>query len=410
MKILFLSYTYWPPDFGGELLITIERLEALARRGHQPVVLTSGKLGHPSRESLNGVQIKRSPAVGNNRFSRLIRRIVYVIWANLYIVFTDFDIVHYGSIPGINKLTISLIGLVYSFLFKVKGIPSVFVHSLALSKYDSFAFSGLAGHLFKHFISLASLLISVSSKLHADACREFHSDKSKKLLLPYGVRDDIFVPLSENNRHNVRSDLKLDQSSVVFSFLGSVNYRKGFDLLAEAYADLSSSYPHWRLVVIGPISRSQSQNLVDSEVDRVISKIKDNTGVLFLGRIDDRQRLAQIIGSSDIFVFPSRREGMGIAPMEAMAAGVPPIIAKIPGITDQVNIHEETGLYISVDSVVELKDAMVRLGTDEALRRQYGRAARRRIEQHFSWEDYIDKWEALYSELIHKDDERQRIT
>jgi hypothetical protein len=62
MKILFVSYHYWPPHFGGELKISIERFESLVKRGHQVTALTSGVPGLPARETLNGIEIRRFPS------------------------------------------------------------------------------------------------------------------------------------------------------------------------------------------------------------------------------------------------------------------------------------------------------------------------------------------------------------
>ena len=121
--------------------------------------------------------------------------------------------------------------------------------------------------------------------------------------------------------------------------------------------------------------------------------------IKYWGRIDNRDELTTILASSDVFVFPSRKEGMPLAPMEAMSAGVPVIISRIPGVTDQASIEGVTGRYIQVNDADELRNAMIELGSDPELRKRMGRAARQRIEQEFGWEKHIDEWEALYTSL-----------
>lgn len=396
MKIVFLSYSYWPPDFGGELLNSIERFESLANRGHKILVLTSGKPGHPKHETNNGVEIKRSPVIGTRRISRGLRRIAFVMWASAVLLQTEVDRAHYGTIPGINKLTSAFVGIWFAMIFRIKGVKTVFVHSLALSNEDSFKFSGISGDFKRKFIGLSDVIVSVSPRLQSDSVKNF--SMSKTTFIPYGIHDNIFVSLAKMEQVKIRQSLALSPDDVIFTFLGSIGYRKGFDLIAEAFDELSSQYPAWKLLVIGPRNRQESQNILESEVEAVTRKVRGNSNVVFMGRIDDRHKLAKLLGASDVFIFPTRREGLPIAPMEAMATGVPPIIARIPGITDQVNIHEETGLYIAVDNVDELKAAMIRLGTDEDLRKEYGRAARQRIVEKFSWEKYIDEWEKVYSQ------------
>lgn len=394
MKILFISYSYWPSEFGGELLSAIERFESLAKRGHQITVLTSGKPDLPSRENVDDIEIIRSPAIHASRMGRLFRRIVFVLWLMLKLMTTKPDVVHYGSIPGFNRLSSALIGLIFAALLRIRRIRTVYVHSLVYSDEDTFGLLGPGGALMRRYLNSASVLVSVSPSLMASSEAAF---PGKNCILPYGVHDDLFKPVDLDTREATREELGIAPEAVVFSFLGSLGYRKGFDLLATAFAELSKEYNNWNLLVIGPLTRAESQNINENEVAAVTQAVKGNPNAVFVGRVNDRQRLAALIGSSDVFVFPSRREGMGIAPMEAMAAEIPPIIARIPGITDQANLHEQTGLYVAVDSLDELKDAMIRVGTDAGLRQRFGVAARARIEEHFSWENFIDSWEKVYT-------------
>ncbi|MGQ9517899.1 MAG: glycosyltransferase family 4 protein, partial [Anaerolineae bacterium] len=207
----------------------------------------------------------------------------------------------------------------------------------------------------------------------------------------------IFTPLEEETRRHVRAEFGAGEEDVVFTFLGTVCRRKGFDLLAEAFASLALQHPNWRLWVIGPRSYAESQNLRDEEAQAVMAPLRGlDFQVRYFGRVDDRAKLARLLGASDVFVFPSRREGFGLAPVEAMAAGVPVILARIPGVTDLANLEGETGLYVPPDDAEALRQAMERLGSDPALRQQMGQRAVQRVREAFSWEPYIDKWERLY--------------
>ena len=83
--IIFVSYSYWPPHFGGELKLAIERFESLARRGHHITALTSGASGFLSVEETQGIKVLRSPIVGTSRISRLFRRLIYFIWSLVHL-------------------------------------------------------------------------------------------------------------------------------------------------------------------------------------------------------------------------------------------------------------------------------------------------------------------------------------
>ena len=396
MKIVFLSYVFWPPDFGGELLISIERAEELSKRGHEVTFLTSGRQGFPAFDVVKGVKIYRSPMIHESRAGRILRRGFFVLWGFQRLLAMDFQILHIGSLPGIGKISCSIIGKLIASVAHSKKARCVTVISIAEKEETPIDLQGMAGKIYRSFLLCMDNIVGVSITLYEAIQRSF---PGKAVLIPCGVRDDIFLPLSAVRRAQVRAESGDSENDIIFIFLGSVGARKGFDLLAQAFAELSPVHPEWRLWVIGPHNKEQNQNIVLEEVNSVTQPLKGNDRVTFWGRIDNRQRLAEVLAAGDVFVFPSRREGMGIAPMEAMAAGLPVIIARIPGVTDMVNIHGETGYYITPGNLDELKKAMNKLGTDKILRERMGRKARARVIESFGWEKHIDQWESLYRSL-----------
>ncbi len=396
MKIWFLSYRYWPPDFGGELLISIERFRTLGEKGHEITVLTSGKPGFPKRETVNGLRILRSPVIHDSRFGRLLRRIVFFLWALRYLATSEYDIVHFGSLPGINRATSALSGYLLTKVAHKKKAGTVLVYSLFDTGQEAVALQGIQGKLREKFLTTLDCVVGVSTAIYESLAKIC---PTKAALIFCGVQDELFRPIDPEERLRVRQEVKIPPGDVVFVFLGSIGHRKGFDVLANAFAKLSQKHPHWKLLVIGPRNSSENQNIDPQEVDTVMRPLKGNKQVIFLGRVNDRTRLAQLLGTADVFVFPSRREGMGIAPMEAMATGTPPIIARIPGVTDLASIDNVTGLYITPGNQAELEQAMEKLGSDPELRRQMGANARRQIVNNFGWQKHIEEWEQVYSDI-----------
>ena len=119
--------------------------------------------------------------------------------------------------------------------------------------------------------------------------------------------------------------------------------------------------------------------------------------VKFWGRVNDRAWLAELLGASDAFVLPSRWEGFPIAPMEAMAAGVPVVVSAIPGFTTHVNVEGVTGYYAPPGEVAPLQAVLQRLGASADVRRTLGAAAHARIQEGFTWKSHVDAWEWLYA-------------
>lgn len=396
MKIVFVSYYYWPPHFGGELKLSIERFQSLVERGHSVTVLTSGIPGFPREEQAQGVRIFRSPELHESRIGRGFRRLLFPIWANWKMKRLGLDILHHGGTGGINTFTSYLGMSLLNRTAHAQGAKVVFVHSLADTENEMFSTLGSERRLRNQMLRHVDAIVSVSPALHEGVLKVF-SDKAR--LLVNGVRDDLFVPLKDDDRKIFRSENGVVENKTVFSFLGTVSKRKGFDLLIKAFVDVFKNNPNFHLWVIGPTNKTENQN-IEEEIS-VSSRFseQEEESIKFWGRIDDRQRLAKIIGSSDVFVFPSRREGMGLAPLEAMATGVPVIVSRIPGVTDLANVEGETGLYINVGDLEGLKSAMISLGTYSNKRKDMGIHARQRILSGFGWQTHIDDWENLYESL-----------
>lgn len=395
MYILFFSYSFWPPDFGGELLICLERFRSLiAEYGVEVQAFTSGRPGFASSERHDGIFVRRTPVIHNSRLGRALRRLLFAVSGVGVLLFGKYDVVHFGSLPGLGGLVDHLLGWLYASIVQWRGKRSVWVHSLADEESQAVRLEGIEGLTKRAFFSRVSHLVAVSPALE----KGLRSYFSQVILIPYGVRNDLFVPLSPEARLVFRSEHRIKEEEVVFTFLGSIGRRKGFDLLAQGFSELAKMYPHWRLWVVGPRTRAENQNLDEQEVAEVtapLSGLEDR--VFYWGRINDRKILAKILGASDVFVFPSRREGMGIAPLEAMACGVPVIISQIPGVTDLANIEGKTGIYIPPGDAEALKGAMIELGESAQRRREMGIQAALRIQEAFGWKAYIQQWLKLYN-------------
>lgn len=397
MKIVFVSYHYWPPYFGGELRISIERFESLVKRGHQVVVLTSGSPGYRAHEFINGIEIFRSPEVHPSKTGRGMRRLLFPHWVVRTMKNIDFDIMHFAGTGGVDPITSNFGNWLTCKTAKRKGAKLVCVHSLADTEEEMYTERGFNRRLRKFTLDQMDAIVSVSPALH-EGVKKYYPASAH--LLPYGIRDDIFSRLPAGERSRLRSEYAIPENQVLISFLGSVSLRKGFDLLANVFFKVHEQYPDWCLWIIGPYTKTDNQNIDNGEMQALVDELKQFPNVRFWGRIDDRKHLATLLALSDLFVFPSRKEGMGIAPLEAMAAGVPVIISRIPGVTDLANVEGETGLYIEVDNCESLQSAMIKLGTNMQLRQKMGSAAHQRIVNDFSWEKYIDDLEVLYTSLL----------
>jgi glycosyltransferase involved in cell wall biosynthesis len=105
--------------------------------------------------------------------------------------------------------------------------------------------------------------------------------------------------------------------------------------------------------------------------------------------------LQRLYGRAAVVVCPSRREGFGVACLEAMAHGRPVVATGVGGLRDLV-VDGETGLVVPPRDPAALRGALERLLADPPLRRSLGAAGRRRAQERFSWDVVTDATLAAY--------------
>jgi glycosyltransferase involved in cell wall biosynthesis len=111
---------------------------------------------------------------------------------------------------------------------------------------------------------------------------------------------------------------------------------------------------------------------------------------------DELQRL---YARAAVVACPSRREGFGVACLEAMAHGRPVVATAVGGLLDLV-VDGETGLVVPPRDPGALRGALERLLADPELRRSYGAAGRKRAAERFSWDGVTDATIAAYAEAL----------
>ncbi|MEW5854077.1 MAG: glycosyltransferase [Myxococcota bacterium] len=103
------------------------------------------------------------------------------------------------------------------------------------------------------------------------------------------------------------------------------------------------------------------------------------------------------LSNASFLVLPSRSEGMPLVVMEAMASARP-VVATAVGGTDEVVLHEETGLLVPPEDPDALRNAMLRLSHDAKLRERLGRAGRERWARHFRHDVVVERFLQAYAD------------
>jgi GalNAc-alpha-(1->4)-GalNAc-alpha-(1->3)-diNAcBac-PP-undecaprenol alpha-1,4-N-acetyl-D-galactosaminyltransferase len=153
--------------------------------------------------------------------------------------------------------------------------------------------------------------------------------------------------------------------------VGRLARQKGFDLLIASFAQLAEKHSDWSLVIYGEGSERTA-------LETQIGNLSLGQRIKLAGLSRD---LPSILGSSDLFVLPSRYEGYPNALVEALAAGLPVIATDCPGATKQIVDGGRFGLLIESESIDALTGALDRMMSDDDLRAAFGSHAREAVAE-----------------------------
>lgn len=213
---------------------------------------------------------------------------------------------------------------------------------------------------------------------------------------------DRYHPLAPDVRLAERERLKIPAEAQVAISVGGLLPRKGMDRLIAAWARLSPRAGRHLLLIVGPATereglRPQYLPHVRALHEQVASLGVTDT-VRFVGRADDVERW---MGVSDLFVFLSHREGLGTVTAEAMATGLPCVVAPMDGIGREVVAEGRTGLVVDeADDPEVVAAAMRSLFADPAKLRRMGAAGRIAAQTRFSMRSRAKRLAELYRELV----------
>jgi glycosyltransferase involved in cell wall biosynthesis len=189
-------------------------------------------------------------------------------------------------------------------------------------------------------------------------------------------------------RRNIRRTLGLDDHRVLLIGIGSLTEEKGFDVLLASLPALRARNPELALLIIG-------DGPLRNELTRRAERLGVEEHVRFLGR---RRDVADLLACADIFVLPSRREGLPMVLLEAMAAGkaiVATAVGEVPTVLENTG-----GLCVAPGDSGALTDALASLVTDRARREARGRSAREALLAGCTAAGMAEQYLTLYRSLV----------
>jgi len=384
------------PYFSGHGVQVEELSQALARRGVDVTVLTAMRNGDaPSEEVGRGCRVRRlrCDLVGGPALRRRLWSPTFAVRAaaDLWSRRSEIDVVH---VHGVND------ALYTAWLFaRARRVPIVFELTLtgaddpATVRLSSNRFSALRYGIYRRMDGY----VAISPQL-ADAARAAGISPDHLQTIPQGVDVERYHP--REDRAALRGALGFPEHVPLLAFLGSLIERKGIDVLLAAWARIHAREPSARLLLVGR-DRFEHDPAAQAFLERQLDALPAAAAgaVARLGVREDAERFLQ---AADVFLFPSRREGFGTAIVEAMACGLPCVVAEIPGISDFIfsGTKDADGIVVPQEDPIALADAALGLLADRERARVIGAAARARARERFAIDRVAARYLALYAELL----------
>ncbi|WP_298460123.1 glycogen synthase [uncultured Cellulomonas sp.] len=260
----------------------------------------------------------------------------------------------------------------------------------------------------------AAGIIAVSAGMRADILRCYPQvDPDKVHVVHNGIdlagwqRPEPGTPAGDAADAVVRGlGIDPDRPSVVF--VGRITRQKGLPYFLRAAAELP---PEVQLVLCAGAPDTPE---IEAEVRGLVETLaQTRSGVFWISRMLPREELVAVLASGTVFACPSVYEPLGIVNLEAMAVGLPVVGTATGGIPEVVD-DGVTGLLVPIDQaqdgtgtpldpdrfVADLAAALTAVVGDPQRAAAMGVAARRRVEDHFSWDAIADRTIEVYRSVI----------
>lgn len=375
MKILLVNSEY-PPIGGGAGNASANIARRLVQTGNEVLVLTSQFGNLPHQELCDGVRILRSPAFRKySDRSTAMEQSSFIVGASI----KALSLIRHFK-PDVTLAFFGLpSGAVAWLLKKSYGIP--YVVSLrggdvpGFRPYDFWLYHKLAMP-FLHGIWRNASTVAANSQGLRDLAAAFDPTINISII-PNGVDLERF----SITRH--------DWSPPRILSVGRVVYQKGYDLALLALAGLKHLEWEWRIAGDGPQLPA---------LQAMIEEHGLQERVHFLGW-QTTEDLKEQYAYANLFLFPSRHEGMPNAVLEAMASGLPVVATNIAG-NQELVVNGETGTLVPVEDVTALREALRSLLTQAEMRKKMGGTARPRVEHSFSWSRTVEEYRLILEKAM----------
>jgi glycosyltransferase involved in cell wall biosynthesis len=385
MRILHIT-PYYPPAyaFGGVPRAVEGMCRALSARGHEVHILTTDAFTRTSRytgESVtvqDGVHVRRVRNLsvwlrGNANLSTPMG--IGQLTANI-----AADVAHLHEFRTVENLLSAphlMRGQTPVMLSPHGTLPHGTGRSLLKQGWDKLLSPSIARAIHT-VIGLTPIEVEQATMLW-----DTFGQPLRTAVVPNGVSATDFADMPPRDAALARFGLPADAITVLF--VGRLHPRKGVDRLARVFTTLTD--PRYRLLIVGP-----DEGLTGT----LNALVADDDRIQLAGYLDGADRLAAF-AASDVFALPAVGEGLPMAALEAMAAGLPVLLSPECYLPEVATAGAGAVIPLTDDA---LAATLTQYLQDDALRQTAGQAARQLVATHYTWEAVVAQLESLYQESL----------
>lgn len=391
MKILQVVPYFEPAwAYGGPPRTVSGLSHALARRGHDVVVLTTDALAErtrmPIRLSRGDLEVHYDRNI-SNRLAWTQR--LFLAPGNYFYLrqqAADFDLIH---------------------LHEYRSFQNVVAHNEAVCKNVPYVLSShgstpniLGKHALKTFYDTiwgkrilrdATRLIAVSRTEQSQY--EDHGIPTEKISVIYHGIDSCSYKSLPRVGGFVKD--KLERDTKVVTYIGRLHAIKGLDTLLRAFAGVNRNNRRTLLVLAGPDDGYQRR------LESLTRQLGITGSVMFTGIIDMPRKL-QVLADTDVVVYPSISEIFGLVPFEALACGKPVVVSNLTGCGEIIQ-REGAGITVAPGDIQALQrgiETSLQGGLEIETSVQRGLNF---VRKELDWDRIAARTEALYEDAIRKE-------
>jgi glycosyltransferase involved in cell wall biosynthesis len=230
-------------------------------------------------------------------------------------------------------------------------------------------------------------IVAISHAIAADLARAGLGTHRLRVI-PSAVDTTRFRP-DPAARARLAERFSLRPNELALGLVAQLIERKGHRFAFDAVAALAERGAPIRLICFG-------RGPLEAELRTVVRARGLDDRIVFAGFEPD---MARWLPGLDALVHPVRREGLGVAVLEAMSAGLPVVAAAAGGLVDVIEDGRD-GLLVPAGDATAIATALERLLKDQDLRERLGQAARQRVSRDFSIDAMTNAYAALYRETL----------